>query len=391
MRNPVEHIRGYHTELIDFRRDIHAHPELAFQETRTSDRVAQQLAGWGIEVHRGLARTGIVGVIRGGKQSKSSVGLRADMDCLPMQETSTRAYKSQNEGRMHACGHDGHTTMLLGAARYLAETRAFDGTAYVIFQPAEEHGGGGNVMVQEGLFERFAMDQIYALHNWPGLAPGKIAVRAGPVLAATDEIRIEITGRGGHAALPHLSVDPVVVAAHVITALQTIASRNVSPLDAIVVSVCSMQTSQVGAFNVIPDTVQLIGTVRTFRTATQEMAERRIREIATAVASGLGGSAQVEYIRGYPATVNTAPEAQFAAEVGERIFGRDNVVREFDPTMGGEDFSYMLQVRPGAYVLLGQGGGESGCYLHNSNYDFNDDVIPLGAGYLAALAEAALA
>jgi amidohydrolase len=391
MGNPVEHIRRYHAELIEFRRDIHAHPELAFQETRTSERVAEQLAAMGIELHRGLAKTGMVGVIHGRKQSERSVGLRADMDCLPMQETSTRAYKSRNHGRMHACGHDGHTTMLLGAARYLAETRDFDGTAYVIFQPAEEHGGGGNVMVQEGLFDRFAMDQIYALHNWPALEAGKIAVRAGPVLAATDEIRIEITGRGGHAALPHLSVDPVVVAAHVITALQTIASRNVSPLDAIVVSVCSMQTSQVGAFNIIADTVQLIGTVRTFRPATQDLAERRIREIATAVATGLGGNAEVKYMRGYPATVNTPREAQFAAEVGERVFGRDNVLREFDPTMGGEDFSYMLQVRPGAYVLLGQGGSQSGCYLHNSNYDFNDDVIPLGAGYLAALAEAALA
>ena len=390
MGNPVEHIRGFHAELIMFRRDMHAHPELAFQEMRTSDRVAQQLTGWGIEVHRGLAKTGLVGVIRGRKAGEGSVGLRADMDCLPMHETAARPYKSQNEGRMHACGHDGHTTMLLGAARYLAETRNFGGTAYVIFQPAEEHGGGGNVMVQEGLFQRFPMDQIYALHNWPGLPPGKIAVRAGALLAATDEIRIEVTGRGGHAALPHLAVDPVVVAAHIITALQTIASRNVSPVDAIVISVCSMQTSQVGAFNVIPNAVQLIGTVRTFRTATQELAVRRIREIATGVAESLGAAAKVEYLRGYPATVNTAREADFAAEVGERIFGRDNVVREFDPTMGGEDFSYMLQVRPGAYVLLGQGGGESGCYLHNPSYDFNDDVIPLGAGYLAALAEAAL-
>ncbi len=391
MANPVDHIRRFHTDLIAFRRDMHAHPELAFQEARTSDRVADQLASWGIEVHRGLAGTGLVGVIRGERNGTRSVGLRADMDCLPMQETAERAHRSQNAGRMHACGHDGHTTMLLGAARYLSETRAFAGTAHVIFQPAEEHGGGGNVMVREGLFERFPMDQIYALHNWPSLAPGKIAVRPGPVLAATDEIRIAINGRGGHAALPHLSVDPVVVAAHVITALQTIVSRNVSPLDAIVISMCSMQTSQVGAFNIIPDTVELIGTVRTFREATQEMAERRIREIATAVATGLGGSAQVEYIRGYPATVNTPREAEFAATVGERIFGRDNVVREFDPTMGGEDFSYMLQVRPGAYVLLGQGGGDTGCYLHNPTYDFNDDVIPLGAGYLAALAEAALA
>jgi hippurate hydrolase len=280
--------------------------------------------------------------------------------------------------------------MLLGAARYLSETREFAGTAYVIFQPAEEHGGGGNVMVQEGLFERFPADEVYALHNWPGLPPGQIAVRAGPVLAATDEIRIHVRGRGGHAAMPHLAVDPVVVTAQIITALQTIASRNVSPLDAIVVSLCSMETSQLGAFNVIPEAVQLIGTVRTFRGATQTLAEERIREIAAGVAGGLGASAEVEYIRGYPATVNTPRESEFAAHVAARIFGRDNVVREFDPTMGGEDFAYMLQVRPGAYLLLGQGGGESGCYLHNPHYDFNDEVIPLGAGYLAALAEDAL-
>ncbi len=390
MSNPVEHIRTYHTELTAFRRDLHAHPELAFQEARTAQRVADQLAGWGIEVHRGLAKTGVVGVIRGRKASAKAIGLRADMDCLPMHETGARPHKSQNEGRMHACGHDGHTTMLLGAARYLSETRGFDGTAYVIFQPAEEHGGGGNVMVQEGLFRRFPVDQVYALHNWPGLAAGRIAVRAGPILAATDEIRIEVRGMGGHAAMPHLGVDPVVAAAHIITALQTIASRNVSPLDAIVVSVCSMETSQLGTFNVIPDAVKLVGTVRTFRSETQTLAEKRIREIAEAVASGLRASAQLEYIRGYPATVNTPKEAEFAARVGERIFGRDNVVREFDPTMGGEDFSYMLQARPGAYVLLGQGGEPSGCYLHNPNYDFNDDVIPLGAGYLAALAEEAL-
>jgi amidohydrolase len=390
MGNPVEHIRGFHAELTQFRRDMHAHPELAFEEARTSERVAQQLAAWDVEVHRGIAKTGLVGTIRGRKPGKRSVGLRADMDCLPMHESAERPHKSQHQGRMHACGHDGHTTMLLGAARYLAQTRDFDGTAYLIFQPAEEHGGGGNVMVQEGLFQRFAMDRIFALHNWPGLPAGKIGVRAGPVLAATDEIRIGVTGRGGHAALPHLAVDPVVVAAHIITALQTIASRNVSPVDAIVVSLCSMQTSQVGAFNVIPSAVQLIGTVRTFRAATQELAERRIREIATGVAESLGARATVEYIRGYPATVNSAPEAEFAAEVGERIFGRDNVVRDLDPTMGGEDFSYMLQARPGAYVLLGQGGAEGGCYLHNPTYDFNDEVIPLGAGYLAALAEAAL-
>jgi hippurate hydrolase len=390
MSNPVEHIRRYQSELTAFRRDIHAHPELAFEESRTSDRVAEQLEHWGIEVHRGLATTGLVGVIPGRGSAQRAVGLRADMDCLPMHETAERPHKSRNPGRMHACGHDGHTTMLLGAARYLSETRNFAGTAYVIFQPAEEHGGGGNVMVQEGLFERFPANEVYALHNWPGLPAGQIAVRSGPVLAATDEIRIHVRGKGGHAAMPHLAVDPVVVTAHIITALQTIASRNVNPLDAIVVSLCSMETSQLGAFNVIPDAVKLIGTVRTFRSATQELAEQRIREIATLVATGLGGSAELEYIRGYPATVNTPREAEFAAHVAARIFGHDNVVREFDPTMGGEDFAYMLQVKPGAYLLLGQGGGPSSCYLHNPGYDFNDEVIPLGAGYLAALAEDAL-
>jgi hippurate hydrolase len=390
MTDPVGHIRHYQQELTAFRRDLHAHPELAFEEARTSQRVADQLAGWGIEVHRGLAKTGVVGVIPGRRPGARAVGLRADMDCLPMHESGSRPHKSRNAGRMHACGHDGHTTMLLGASRYLSETREFDGTAYVIFQPAEEHGGGGNVMVQEGLFERFPADEIYALHNWPGLSAGKIAVRPGPMLAAVDEIRILVRGTGGHAAMPHLTADPVVATAHIITALQTIASRNVSPLDAIVVSVCSMETSQLGTFNVIPDFVKLVGTVRTLRPETQAFAQRRIGEIAAAIASGLGASAELEYIRGHPATVNSQREAHFAAHVGERIFGPDNVVREFDPTMGGEDFSYMLQARPGAYVLLGQGGEPGGCYLHNPNYDFNDEVIPLGAGYLAALAEEAL-
>ncbi|HEY2976453.1 MAG TPA: amidohydrolase, partial [Burkholderiaceae bacterium] len=253
MTSPVDRIRSYHAELKEMRRDIHAHPELAFTESRTSSLVADKLAGWGIEVHRGLAKTGVVGVIKGRGGSTRAIGLRADMDCLPVHETGTVPYRSRHEGRMHACGHDGHTTMLLGAARYLAETRNFDGTAYLIFQPAEESGGGGQVMVKEGLFERFPANEIYALHNWPGLPPGKIAVGTGPMMAATDEIQITVRGKGGHAAMPHLVIDPVVASAHIITALQTIASRNVDPVDAVVVSVCSMQTSQVGAFNVVPE------------------------------------------------------------------------------------------------------------------------------------------
>ena len=391
MSNPIERIRAYHRELTAVRRDIHAHPELAFQESRTSSLVADKLAGWGIEVHRGLAKTGIVGVIPGKKKTSGrAIGLRADMDCLPMHERNSFEHRSQNEGRMHACGHDGHTTMLLGAARYLSETRNFDGTAYVIFQPAEEGGGGGQVMVQEGLFERFPANEIYGLHNWPGLPPGKIAVRAGPVMAATDEVQITVRGKGGHGAMPHLTVDPVVASAHIITALQTIASRTVSPIDAVVVSICSMATSQVGVFNVIPDHVKLVGTVRTFEPQTRELAERRLREIVTKTAEAFGASAEVNYARGYPATVNSAREAQFAAQVGQRLFGKENVITEHEPTMGGEDFSYMLQARPGAYVFLGQGGVQGGCMLHNPNYDFNDEVIPLGAGYLAALVEEAL-
>ena len=389
--NPVEHIRAFQRELVDIRHDIHAHPELGFDERRTSDLVAAKLESWGIEVHRGLAKTGLVGVVKGRKcASGRAVGLRADMDCLPMHEDGNPPYKSLNPGCMHACGHDGHTTMLLGAARYLAETRNFDGTAYLIFQPAEEGGGGGRVMVEEGLFDRFPADAVYALHNWPLLPPGKMGVRAGAITAATDEIQITVRGKGGHGAMPHLAVDPVVIAAHIITALQTIASRNVSPVDSVVVSVCSMQTSQLGAFNVIPEAVKLVGTIRTFRAETRELAERRVREIVTNVAVALGGSAEIEYLRGYPATVNTVRESLLAAKVGEKIFGKDNVHTDGEPTMGGEDFSYMLQARPGAYAWLGQGGGPLACFLHNANYDFNDEVIPLGAGYLAALVEESL-
>ena len=389
--SPVEKIRGYHAELRTIRRDIHAHPELAFQESRTSQLVADQLASFGMEVHRGLAKTGVVGVVKGRKTASGrAIGLRADMDCLPMHETGNIPHKSTHAGRMHACGHDGHTAMLLGTARYLAETRNFDGTAYLIFQPAEEGGGGGKVMVEEGLFERFPANEVYAVHNWPGLPPGQMAVRPGPVMAATDEIVITVRGQGGHAAMPHLTVDPVVATAQIVTALQTIASRNASPLDSIVVTVASMETSQTNVFNVIPDFVKLIGTVRSFRPETRVMAEKRIREIVAGISGAMGGSADVEYKLGYPSTINTEREAMFAAKVGERVFGKNNVFTDAEPTMGGEDFSYMLQARPGAYVFLGQGGGPNNCFLHNPGYDFNDEVIPLGAGFLAALVEESL-
>lgn len=391
MRGAVGFVNQQHESLTAIRRDLHAHPELGFEEHRTAALVAERLHQWGIEVHTAIGKTGVVGVIRGKAETTGrAIGLRADMDALPIDEDNEFAYRSVRQGLMHACGHDGHTTMLLGAARYLAQTRQFDGTAYVIFQPAEEHGGGGNVMVREGLFERFPADEVYALHNWPELPPGRIALRAGPVMAATDEIAITIHGSGGHAAMPHLAVDPVVVAAQVIGALQTVASRNVAPVDAVVVSICSMHTSQTGAFNVIPDAVHLLGTVRSFRAETRDLAERRCREIAEGVAAALGGRAEVKYTRGYPATVNSPRETEFAARVGESLFGAGNVVRDVDPTMGGEDFAYFLQEKPGAYVFLGQGGGPLGCSLHNPHYDFNDEVIPLGAGYLAALAEQAM-
>ena len=390
MTSPTDRIRPWQPELAAIRRDIHAYPELSFQEQRTSGLVADYLRKCGIETHVGLAKTGVVGVIPGKKKSAKGIALRADMDCLPMHEQNEFAHKSRHEGRMHACGHDGHTTMLLGAARYLAETRNFDGTAYVVFQPAEEGGGGGQVMVKEGLFERFPANEIYAVHNWPGLPAGQMAVRAGPVMAATDEVQVTLRGRGGHGAMPHLVVDPVVAAAQVITALQTIASRNVSPIDSVVVSICSMQTSQLGAFNVVPDEVRLVGTVRSFRPETRDLAETRFKSICSKTAEAMGCIAQISYTRGYPATINSAREAQFAARVGERVFGKGNVITEHEPTMGGEDFSYMLQARPGAYVFLGQGGAPGGCFLHNAKYDFNDEVIPLGAGYLTALVEEAL-
>jgi len=293
---------------------------------------------------------------------------------------------------MHGCGHDGHTTMLLAAARYLAETRAFDGTVTLIFQPGEEGYAGGRAMIEDGLFERFPADQVYALHNWPGLPVGKIAVRPGPMMAAADRITIDIEGKGGHGAHPHQAVDPVLVAGHVITAAQSIVARNVSPIDTAVVSLCSLHAGHPGAMSVIPRTAQLVGTVRTFRTATQDMIEKRLGELVASIAAAFGASAKLTYERVYPATINSTQEALFAADVAGSVVGRENVVHDLDPSMGSEDFSFMLQRRPGAYARLGQGGGGAGptCFLHDSRYDFNDSVIPIGAGYLAALAERAM-
>jgi hippurate hydrolase len=393
MTSPVEHVRRWQDELVALRRDLHAHPELGFEEHRTARVVAERLAALGIEHQTGVGKTGIVAVVRGRTTASGrSVGLRADMDALPMQEDNTFAHRSRYDGRMHGCGHDGHTTMLLAAARYLAETRAFDGTVTLIFQPGEEGYAGGKAMIEDGLFERFPADQVYALHNWPGLPVGKIAVRPGPMMAAADRVTIDIEGKGGHGAHPHQAVDPVLVAGHIITAAQSIVARNVSPIDTAVVSLCAMHAGHPGAMSVIPRTAQLVGTVRTFRTATQDLIEKRLRELVTSIASAFGASAKLTYERVYPATINSTREALFAAEVAGSVVGRENVIDDLDPSMGSEDFSFMLQQRPGAYARLGQGGSGTGpaCFLHDSRYDFNDSVIAIGAGYLASLAERAL-
>ena len=391
MENPVSHIRTWQDEFTAVRRDLHMHPELGFEEHRTAKIVSDCLAALKIEHHAGIGRTGIVAVVRGSADTRGhSVGLRADMDALPMQEENEFAHKSRYDGRMHGCGHDGHTTMLLAAARYLNETRHFDGTAYLIFQPGEEGYAGAKEMIEDGLFERFPADEIYAVHNWPALPPGKIGITPGPAMAAADRIEITTDGRGGHGAHPHAAIDPVLVAGHIITAVQSIVSRNVSPIDTAVVSLCAMHAGNPGAMSVIPSHAKLVGTVRTFRPATQSMIEKRLAELVPSIAAAFGATATIAYQRIYPATINHAREAEFAAVVAEALIGRENVVRNLDPSMGSEDFSFMLQAKPGAFARLGQGGAEGGCFLHNSTYDFNDAVIPLGAGYLCSLAETAM-
>ena len=388
---PDEHIRRWHDEFTVIRRDLHAHPELGFEEHRTARVVQENLASLGVEHHTGIGKTGIVAVIPGrSNASGRSVGLRADMDALPLLEENEFAHKSRYEGRMHGCGHDGHTTMLLAAARYLHETRNFDGTAYLIFQPGEEGYAGAKAMIEDGLFERFPAEQIFALHNWPGLPPGRIGITPGYAMAAADRIEITIDGRGGHGAHPHTTIDPVLVAGHIITAAQSIVSRNVSPIDTAVVSLCAMQAGHPGAMSVVPSHAKLVGTVRTFKPATQDMIEKRLTALVHSIGAAFGATATLKYERVYPATLNHDREAMFAADVAERLVGAENVVRNLDPSMGSEDFSFMLQVKPGAFARLGQGGAEGGCFLHNSKYDFNDAVIPLGAGYLAALAESAM-
>jgi amidohydrolase len=377
------------------RRDIHAHPELCFQEVRTADVVAAKLAEWGIPVHRGMGTTGVVGIVQGrdGGACGRAVGLRADMDALPMQEYNTFAHASQHAGKMHACGHDGHTAMLLAAAQHLASNRHFDGTVYLIFQPAEEGGGGAREMIKDGLFSQFPMEAVFGMHNWPGASVGQFAVSPGPVMASSNEFKITIHGKGSHAALPHNGIDPVPIACQMVQAFQTIISRNKKPVDAGVISVTMIHTGE--ATNVVPDSAELQGTVRTFTVEVLDMIERRMQQIAQSTCEAFEATCSFEFKRNYPPTVNSAYEAEFARRIMAEMVGAANVQVQ-EPTMGAEDFAYMLQAKPGAYCFIANGDGghrEMGhgagpCMLHNPSYDFNDDLIPLGATYWVRLSEA---
>ena len=385
------HIAKFHPELTALRRDLHAHPELGYEEVYTAARVTQALELCGVdEVHTNIGKTGVVGIIHGrSKHSGKMVGLRADMDALPMTEMNDFAWKSAKGGLMHGCGHDGHTAMLVGAARYLAETRNFDGTVALIFQPGEEGYAGAKAMIDDGLFDRFPVQAVFGMHNWPHMRPGTIGLNSGAMMAASDRVTIEITGRGGHGAHPYQNIDPVLVAAHTITALQSVVSRNIRAIDSGVVSICAVQTGELGAMSVVPSKATLVGTVRTFNPSVQDLIERRITELCSAVALGFGATASVKYERLYPPTINSSTEALFTMRVAESIVGASQVVRDLDPSMGSEDFSFMLQVKPGAYMRIGQGteNGPGSCALHNSRYDFNDAILPLGAAMHASLAE----
>jgi hippurate hydrolase len=388
----IDSIAAQAADMAALRRDIHTHPELSFEEVRTSDLVARKLREWGIPIHRGMGGTGVVGIIKQGESTRA-IGLRADMDALPLQETNTFAHASQTSGKMHACGHDGHTAMLLAAAQHLAQHRSFDGTVYLIFQPAEEGGAGAREMMRDGLFEQFPMDAVFGMHNWPGMAMGTFAVSPGPVMASTNEFKISIHGKGGHAAMPHNAVDPVQVACQMVQAFQTIVSRNLKPIDAGVISVTMIHAGQ--ATNVIADSCELQGTVRTFTLEVLDLIEQRMKEVASHTCAAFGGNCEFEFTRSYPPTINTPQEAEFARTVMAKIVGADNVLIQ-EPTMGAEDFAYMLQAKPGAYCFIGNGDGQhreighggGPCMLHNPSYDFNDELIPLGATFWVRLAEA---
>ncbi|GIL05695.1 MAG: hydrolase [Betaproteobacteria bacterium] len=394
--NLLDPIVQFRSEIQAIRRDIHAHPELRFEERRTADLVAAKLTEWGIEVHRGLGGTGVVGVIRNGT-SRRAIGLRADMDALPIQEVNEFAHRSVFANKMHACGHDGHTAMLLGAARYLAQTKPFDGTVVLIFQPAEEGGAGAQRMIDDGLFEKFPCDAVFGMHNWPGLKVGEFGVTPGPMMASSNEFEIRVVGRGTHAALPHLGVDPVFVAVQIAQGLQGIVTRSKKPIDAAVLSITMIHAGD--TTNVVPDVATIAGTVRTFSDAVTALVEERMKRIAQLTAEAHGAEAHVEFKWNYPPTVNHPAEAEFAASVMDDIVGAANVKRNYEPTMGSEDFAYMLKVKRGAYVFIGNGEGAhraaghglGPCTLHNASYDFNDELIPLGATFWVRLVEKFLA
>ncbi|VWX58122.1 Hippurate hydrolase [Burkholderiales bacterium 8X] len=382
------HIAKFHPEITAFRRDLHVHPELGFEEVYTSARVQEALRACGVdEIHAGIGKTGVVGVIRGrSTASGRMLGLRADMDALPMREENECEWRSSKPGLMHGCGHDGHTAMLVGAARYLAETRDFDGTAVLIFQPGEEGFAGARVMIEDGLFDRFPVDAVFAMHNWPNMPAGTVGINRGAMMAAADRFTIEVIGKGGHGAHAYQTVDPIVVSAQIISAVQTIVSRNVRPIDAAVISICAIQAGDLGAMSVVPGKAQMVGTIRTFSSRVQAQVEQRLSELCSAVAAGFNATAKVSFERIYPATINTAPEAMFAADVAQSLVGVHNVDRNMEPSMGAEDFSFMLQKKAGAYLRIGQ-DARDGAYLHNSRYDFNDDILPLGAALHAGLIE----
>ena len=383
----LNRIAEFHDEITAWRRDLHQHPEVLFEVHRTAGIVAEKLKAFGVdEVVTGLGRTGVVGIINGRTNtSGKTIGLRADMDALTVTEKTGAAYASTNQGKMHACGHDGHTAMLLGAAKYLAETRNFDGRIALIFQPAEEGGGGGKVMLDDGLVEKFDISEFYGMHNWPGMPVGHFGIRHGGIMAATDRFYITITGQGGHAARPQQTVDPIIVAAQMVTALQTIVSRNLDPLESAVLSVTMIEAGE--ADNVISQTAKITGTVRTLDGDVQDFIEARLGEIVPQFAQSFGASAVIRYARGYPVTVNSAREADFAADVASEVAGAERVDRNTPPSMGGEDFSFMLNERPGAYIFIGNGDSSE---LHTDTYDFNDEAIPVGTSYWVRLAETAL-
>jgi amidohydrolase len=389
----IESILADAAAAIAIRRDIHAHPELCFQEQRTADVIAQALTDWGIPIHRGLGTTGVIGIVKGTRgDSPRAVGLRADIDALPITEKNTFAHASQHPGKMHACGHDGHTAMLLAAARHFSKHRDFAGTVYLIFQPAEEGGGGAREMIKDGLFEQFPMEAVFGAHNWPGMKVGQFALKNGPCFASSNEFRITIHGKGSHAAMPHDGIDPVPVACQMVQAFQTIITRNKRPIDAGVISVTIIQAGE--ATNVVPDHCLIRGTVRTFTLEVLDLIEQRMKEVAEHTSAAFGASCDFEFVRNYPPTINHPVETEFVRTVMGEIIGPENV-QEFEPTMGAEDFSYYLQHKPGCYFLIGNGDGShrvgghglGPCMLHNPSYDFNDDLIPLGGTLWVRLAE----